>query len=103
MEKLESAIPMVISLKGIEKEILLTQANLLLSRPLSTTAHLYDARLIIPELSAIGHYEVAFTLGSVFKLDLSTIFSTYTSQLLSLYILPPHTADEMYVKSTYQE
>lgn len=106
--KLETALPFVVSLKGIGKEILLTQANLLLARPslekpsttaANLTANLYDPRLILPELAASGHYEIALTLGEAFKLDLSVVFTTYTSQLLSMYSLPPNLADEVYVFS----
>lgn len=104
---LEAAIPMVISKKGIEKEVLLTQAHILLFTPGGSSAalpargdmvsSLFDPRLALPMLLAHGHYEMAFHIAAAFGLDMTPIFIKFTFELLSTYALPPHHSLVQYV------
>jgi hypothetical protein len=104
-ENLEAATPRIISKKSLEKELLLTQAHIRLFESSSSSlvpsraqlsASLFDPRLTLPFLFSVGEWEMAFSLASMFKLDMSNIFTAYTFNLLNIYALPPVVAEDLY-------
>eukprot|EP01127_Copromyxa_protea_P019778 TRINITY_DN6491_c0_g1_i1.p1 TRINITY_DN6491_c0_g1~~TRINITY_DN6491_c0_g1_i1.p1 ORF type:complete len:1438 (+),score=359.36 TRINITY_DN6491_c0_g1_i1:532-4314(+) len=105
---LEESVPKVISKKGLERELLLTQAHIrlfnsgsssLLPSRSQISVSLFDARVTLPFLFSVGEWEMAFSLASLFKLDMSPIFTTYTFNLLNLYALPTDVAEKLLHKS----